>query len=87
MMMMMIRLMVDFGPFFVDSATRKCGLKDHGVDLRTYGKVDLRTFCGLSIFFVDSMTFCVDLRTTLLYYLYHPYIIHSNCFDRQFYCT
>ena len=50
-MKMMIRLMVDFGPFFVDSVTRKCGLKDHGVDLRTYGKVDLRTFCGLSIFF------------------------------------
>ena len=34
-MKMMIRLMVDFGPFFVDSATLKCGLKDHGVDLGT----------------------------------------------------
>ena len=29
------RLMVDFGPLFVDSATRKCGLKDHGVDFET----------------------------------------------------
>ena len=44
MMMMMrrrrrrrrIRLMVDFGPFFVDSATRKCGLKDRGVDFETW---------------------------------------------------
>ena len=41
MMMMMRRrrrrrrLMVDFGPLFVDSATRKCGLKDHGVDFET----------------------------------------------------
>ena len=34
--MVMIRLMVDFGPFFVDSATRKCGLKDHGVDFETW---------------------------------------------------
>ena len=29
-------------------------------------------------FFVDSLTFCVDLRTTRLYYLYHPYIIYST---------
>ena len=36
MMMMVIRLVVDFGPFFVDSATRKCGLKDHGVDFETW---------------------------------------------------
>ena len=35
-MTMMIRLMVDFGPFFVDSATRKCGLKDHAVDFETW---------------------------------------------------
>ena len=35
-MMRMIRLMVDFGPFFVDSATRTCGLKDHGVDFGTW---------------------------------------------------
>ena len=35
-MMMMIRLMVDFGPFFVDSATQKCGLKDHGVHFETW---------------------------------------------------
>ena len=36
MMMMMIRLMVDLGPFFVDSASRKCGLKDHAVDFETW---------------------------------------------------
>ena len=36
MMMMMIRLMVDFSPFFVNSATRKCGLKDHAVDFETW---------------------------------------------------
>ena len=35
-MMMMIRLMVDCGPFFVDSATQKCGLKDHGVHFETW---------------------------------------------------
>ena len=36
MTIIMIRLMVDFGPFFVDSASRKCGLKDHAVDFETW---------------------------------------------------
>ena len=34
-MMMAVRLMVDFGPFLEDSATRKCGLKDHAVHFET----------------------------------------------------
>ena len=40
----------------------------------------IRLMVDFGPFFVDSTTFCVDLRTTLLYYLYHPYIIHSICF-------
>ena len=41
-MMMAVRLMVDFGPFLEDSATRKCGLKDHAVHFGSV--IDTRAF-------------------------------------------
>ena len=56
MMMMLIRLMVDFGPFLWTQRLENVDLRTMlltfrlGVDLATYGKVDLRTFCGLNDF-------------------------------------
>ena len=56
MMMMLIRLMVDFEPFLWTQRLENVDLRTMlltfrlGVDLATYGKVDLRTFCGLNDF-------------------------------------
>ena len=48
-----------------------------GVDLGTYGKVDLRTFCGLSVFFCGLNDYVIVLSLPSLYYSF--YLFLTDC--------
>ena len=81
------RLMVDFGPLFVDSATRKCGLKDHGVDFETWSWLrDLRQ-SGLEDLLWTQRLFLWTQRLRYCTIFTIPILFILSFFDRLFYCT